>query len=83
MIVRRTVHERAVCGTTALGLAAVLVCAGCSGPRQTDSAAGIDKADAVDVLLIVIDTIRADHVSAYGYARSTTPHIDAPRPGRG
>lgn len=29
------------------------------------------------VLLITIDTIRADHVGAYGYARATTPHLDA------
>ena len=30
-----------------------------------------------DVLLISVDALRADHVSAYGYARATTPHIDA------
>jgi arylsulfatase A-like enzyme/HEAT repeat protein len=30
-----------------------------------------------DVLLITIDALRADHVGAYGYARRTTPNIDA------
>jgi hypothetical protein len=30
-----------------------------------------------DVLLISVDALRADHVSAYGYARSTTPSLDA------
>ncbi|MFQ5415590.1 MAG: sulfatase [Myxococcota bacterium] len=30
-----------------------------------------------NVLLISIDTLRADHVGAYGYAQPTTPHIDA------
>ncbi len=30
-----------------------------------------------DVLLLTIDALRADHVSAYGYARATTPNIDA------
>lgn len=30
-----------------------------------------------DVVVIVLDTLRADHVSAYGYARRTTPRIDA------
>jgi arylsulfatase A-like enzyme len=30
-----------------------------------------------DVVLIVIDTLRADHLGSYGYARDTTPHIDA------
>lgn len=29
------------------------------------------------VLLITIDTIRADHVGAYGYPRATTPNLDA------
>jgi choline-sulfatase len=30
-----------------------------------------------DVLLICVDTLRADHVGLYGYARRTTPRIDA------
>ena len=30
-----------------------------------------------NVLLIVIDTLRSDHVSAYGYQQKTTPWIDA------
>ncbi len=30
-----------------------------------------------NILLIVIDTLRADHLSAYGYSRPTSPHIDA------
>ena len=29
------------------------------------------------VLLYVIDTLRADHLGCYGYARPTSPHIDA------
>jgi arylsulfatase A-like enzyme len=29
------------------------------------------------VLLISIDTLRADHLSCYGYARETSPHLDA------
>ncbi|MHC4742175.1 MAG: sulfatase-like hydrolase/transferase [Planctomycetota bacterium] len=29
------------------------------------------------VVLISVDTCRADHLSCYGYARPTTPHIDA------
>jgi len=29
-----------------------------------------------NVLVIVIDTLRADHMSTYGYSRETTPHID-------
>jgi len=30
-----------------------------------------------DLLLLSVDALRADHVSAYGYARPTTPNIDA------
>jgi len=30
-----------------------------------------------DVVLISVDALRADHVGAYGYARPTTPHLDA------
>jgi arylsulfatase A-like enzyme len=29
-----------------------------------------------NILVIVIDTLRADHVSAYGYSRPTTPTLD-------
>jgi hypothetical protein len=30
-----------------------------------------------DIVLLSIDALRADHVSAYGYPRATTPNIDA------
>jgi arylsulfatase A-like enzyme len=29
-----------------------------------------------NVLLVMIDSLRADHLSAYGYARATSPHLD-------
>jgi arylsulfatase A-like enzyme len=29
-----------------------------------------------DIVLIVVDTLRADHVSLYGYPRRTTPHLE-------
>jgi arylsulfatase A-like enzyme len=32
--------------------------------------------DAPNVVIIVVDTLRADHVGAYGYSRPTTPTID-------
>jgi len=35
-----------------------------------------------NVVLITIDTVRADHVGCYGYKLIETPHLDAwPRPG--
>jgi arylsulfatase A-like enzyme len=30
-----------------------------------------------NVVMIVVDTLRADHLGAYGYARPTSPHLDA------
>ena len=29
-----------------------------------------------NVVLIVLDSVRRDHLSCYGYERDTTPHID-------
>lgn len=41
--------------------------AGCGGPPAAGD---------VNVLLLTVDTVRADHLSSYGYARETTPSID-------
>jgi arylsulfatase A-like enzyme len=30
-----------------------------------------------NLLLIVVDTLRADHLGIYGYGRNTSPHVDA------
>jgi hypothetical protein len=35
------------------------------------------RANGRDLLVVTIDALRADHVGAYGYARKTTPAIDA------
>jgi len=32
--------------------------------------------DAIPVILLSWDTVRADHLSCYGYGRETTPHLD-------
>jgi arylsulfatase A-like enzyme len=32
--------------------------------------------DAPNVLVIVVDTLRADHLSGYGYSRQTSPNLD-------
>ena len=31
----------------------------------------------MNLLLIAIDTLRADHLGCYGYGRTTSPHLDA------
>jgi len=54
-------------GTTALLFA----------PRPDAPLAGaVPPAGARDVLLVTLDTTRADHLSCYGYPRGTTPAID-------
>jgi arylsulfatase A-like enzyme len=47
----------------------------CAGPTNPKGRAF--SLDGRDLLLITIDALRADHVGAYGYARPTTPNVDA------
>jgi arylsulfatase A-like enzyme len=59
----------------------ILAVAGIQGGKWLDernAAAHLPPAapGAPNVLVIVVDTLRADHVSSYGYARSTTPNLD-------
>ena len=35
------------------------------------------RVDRPNVLLVTLDTTRADHLGCYGYARETSPHLDA------
>jgi arylsulfatase A-like enzyme len=35
------------------------------------------KADQVNVVVVVLDCVRADHLGCYGYARDTSPNLDA------
>ena len=60
----------------ALLLAAALACRGrASAPPAGSPAAKPDRR--LNVLLLTIDTLRADHLGCYGYRRETTPQIDA------
>src|SRR5215470_1373262 len=34
------------------------------------------SSDAPNIIMIVIDALRADHLSSYGYVRPTSPHLD-------
>ena len=52
--------------TSCLALAAVLLSAASCGPAPET---------APNVVLIVIDTLRADHLSFYGYEKNTTPFL--------
>ncbi len=54
----------------ALGLALLLARAG-GAARQAEPAARFPN-----VLVVTIDTLRADRLSGYGYGRPTSPHLD-------
>jgi arylsulfatase A-like enzyme len=62
----------------ALFLITFLVVAGGAWWRERRTVANLPTAPAgsPNVLVIVLDALRADHVSAYGYPRSPTPDID-------
>ncbi len=49
-------------------LASLLLVASCAGARS-EGPRGI--------VLVILDTVRADHVGCYGYSRPTTPNLDA------
>lgn len=59
----------------ALGLGSVATSCG-PDAAPTDAPAQADD-ERPNVLLISIDTLRADHLSGYGYSRPTSPAIDA------
>lgn len=64
-------YSRTATAVAALAIAVTLL--GCSG----DTAGGADQGNRPpDILLISIDTLRADHLGAYGYSRPTSPHLD-------
>jgi arylsulfatase A-like enzyme len=56
-----------------LPLLALLFCAGCGGCGDHDAKSPTTP----NVLLVVMDTTRADRCSFEGYARPTTPRLDA------
>ena len=57
------------------GLAAVWLLAACSSEAPTPPPPPAN--DGPDIILIVIDTLRADRLGIYGHDRPTSPNIDA------
>jgi len=60
----------------ASGLLLALGAGSCGGAAEPGDGRDADRPPQ-HVLLIVIDTLRADHLSCYGYPRVTSPNIDA------
>jgi arylsulfatase A-like enzyme/tetratricopeptide (TPR) repeat protein len=59
-----------------VGLLALGLLAGCSQPDGTKSAPATAANTAKNVVLITIDTVRADHLGSYGYKEAETPWLD-------
>ena len=62
-----------------IGLSAGFGCGSDSPPAtvQAERVPRIRENAGINVLLLTVDTLRADHLSAYGYPRETSPNIDA------
>jgi len=45
-------------------------------PAATGQPSLLRDAERPAILLVTIDTLRADHLGAYGYSRDTSPHLD-------
>jgi arylsulfatase A-like enzyme len=63
-----------VVAASSVCLALLAIVGGVAGTRTFDAD---DLAQRPNVLLIVLDTVRADRMSSYGYGRQTTPELDA------
>jgi hypothetical protein len=67
-------------GRDTLGLAAtVVLClvAGCRADARGSTAAAASPPGPPSIVLVSIDTLRADHVGAYGAKTGATPNLDA------
>ena len=74
----RSKHEgarRRPCGAVGLAVLACALLAGCEAdaPRSTDVAGEAGP----NIILVTIESHRADHVGCYGYDRVTTPSLDS------
>ncbi|MEO8595845.1 MAG: sulfatase [Candidatus Solibacter sp.] len=48
-----------------------------AAPSVEAASPAIKQTNRPDIILIVMDTVRADHLSEYGYERNTTPNLKA------
>jgi len=58
-------------------LAPSLSALGAEQVASDDRRENASSASGPDVLIVVLDTVRADHVGVYGYERETTPNLDS------
>ncbi|MFI5120446.1 MAG: sulfatase-like hydrolase/transferase [Thermoanaerobaculia bacterium] len=75
---KRSVSPRAVAGVNAAAMVATLAADALVGPRsphQAETPNATHLLRGPSVLFVTLDTVRADHLSLYGYPRETTPHL--------
>jgi arylsulfatase len=64
-----------ICLLLGLVTLAHLALTGCSA-RTAEETEGQAESQPLNVIMILVDTLRADHVGSYGYHRQTTPFLD-------
>ena len=73
---KRSFKRRALFFLVGLPVAAIILLAFTTRTHTVRIPSFLRKSGPHNVILIVADTLRADHVSCYGYGKPTTPHID-------
>ena len=61
---------------TVLILLCGVMLAGCAGSEAQETKQVSKPAERPNIVLVVWDTVRADHLSLYGYGRPTTPYLE-------
>jgi arylsulfatase A-like enzyme/uncharacterized membrane protein YbhN (UPF0104 family) len=76
---RKVVRPSGALGITALAVGVTLIVSILGGERAAAHKGGRPGvvARGGNVLYIVVDTLRADHLPSYGYTAGKTPHLDA------
>jgi arylsulfatase A-like enzyme len=73
---RRRERNPALCLGRVLGLAIALAALGCDpGARQTETAEGPAAQGRPNLVLFIVDTLRADYTTPYGSAEDTSPEL--------
>jgi hypothetical protein len=68
------IGARGIAGLIALG--ALVLAPACRAPQVPAEPVDSSRAEIQGAVLIVLDTVRADHVSVYGHRRATSPALD-------
>jgi arylsulfatase A-like enzyme len=76
-LARRAVRSMIAAGAVVMAVSMASTLLEDAGRRRALSTASMLPAGAPNVLLVVLDTVRASSLSVYGYERPTTPELEA------